>query len=102
MEPKGFFSKHSTVAQKQYEALRMFFVENKSAKEVAQTFGYTYRGSVPQLLWASNPPIAPLKTEIAKYTFINCIKDKYISKIFYRQPKSNIVCQYNSFIINQN
>ena len=44
MEPKDFFIKHSTVAQKQYEALRMFFVENKGAKEVAQKFGYTYRG----------------------------------------------------------
>ncbi len=44
MEVKDFFVTPSTVAQKQYEALRMFFVEKKSAKEVASKFGYTYRG----------------------------------------------------------
>ena len=44
MEPINFFTNTSTIAQKQYEALRMFFVEKKPAKEVAKTFGYTYRG----------------------------------------------------------
>lgn len=44
MKVDDFFIKPSTVAQKQYEALRMFFVEKKSAKEVALKFGYTYRG----------------------------------------------------------
>jgi predicted DNA-binding protein (UPF0251 family) len=32
------------VAQKQYEALRMFFREGVKAKKVAHKFGYTYRG----------------------------------------------------------
>lgn len=44
MEPIDFFSTPQTIAQKQYEALRMFFLEKKTASEVAQRFGYTYRG----------------------------------------------------------
>jgi len=44
MEPLKFFLTANSTAQKQYEALRMFFVENKTAKEVAGKFGYTYRG----------------------------------------------------------
>lgn len=44
MEPLKFFLTTNSTAQKQYEALRMFFVENKTAKEVADKFGYTYRG----------------------------------------------------------
>ena len=44
MEPIDFFQNPQTIAQKQYEALRMFFVEKKSASEVAHKFGYTYRG----------------------------------------------------------
>lgn len=44
MEPLIYFLTINSTAQKQYEALRMFFVENKTAKEVANKFGYTYRG----------------------------------------------------------
>jgi len=44
MEPIEFFSSPQTISQKQYEALRMFFIENRTASEVAQKFGYTYRG----------------------------------------------------------
>jgi len=44
MEPLEFFLTPNSIAQKQYEALRMFFVEKKSAMEVADKFGYTYRG----------------------------------------------------------
>lgn len=44
MEPKAYFSSPQTVAQKQYEALRMYFFENRKAAEVARQFGYTYRG----------------------------------------------------------
>ncbi len=44
MKPVEFFTNPNTIAQKQYEALRMYFIENKSAKEVAGLFGYTYRG----------------------------------------------------------
>jgi len=44
MNPKNFFLQPSTIAQKQYEALRMFFVGNVPAKEVADKFRYTYRG----------------------------------------------------------
>lgn len=44
MEPLNFFLKTSSIAQKQYEALRMYYVENKTAVEVAAIFGYTHRG----------------------------------------------------------
>ena len=42
MTPIDFFCNPTTIAQKQYEALRMFFVEKKKAGQVAQRFGYTY------------------------------------------------------------
>jgi len=44
MEPKDYFSSPGTIAQKQYEALRMYFLEGEKASEVARQFGYTYRG----------------------------------------------------------
>lgn len=44
MIPIDFFLHPFSIAQKQYEALRMYFVENKSAAEVAPKYGYTYRG----------------------------------------------------------
>ena len=44
MAPANFFLSPSTVAQKQYEALRMFFIDRRPAMEVAQHFGYSYRG----------------------------------------------------------
>jgi hypothetical protein len=44
MEPKDYFSSPGTIAQKQYEALRMYFLEGEKASEVARRFGYTYRG----------------------------------------------------------
>ena len=40
----NFFSQPQILFQKQYEALRMFYFEKKTAKEVAEKFGYTYRG----------------------------------------------------------
>ncbi len=43
MEPKSFFLSPTLVTHKQYEALRMYFVENRPAHEVATHFGYTYR-----------------------------------------------------------
>jgi hypothetical protein len=44
MTPEQFFLQPRALAQKQYEALRMYFIEKKPAKEVAGKFGYTYRG----------------------------------------------------------
>ncbi len=44
MEPLSFFINPNSVAQKQYEALRMYFVDNIAAKDVAAKYGYTYRG----------------------------------------------------------
>jgi len=43
MESINFFIQPKTVVQKQYEALRMFFVEGLPARNVADKFGYTYR-----------------------------------------------------------
>ena len=44
MNAKDFFLKPKSTAQKQYEALRMYYVENKTAKETAKKFGYKHRG----------------------------------------------------------
>ena len=41
MEASEFFQHPQVAAHKQYEALRAFYVEGKSAAEVAQKFGYT-------------------------------------------------------------
>lgn len=44
MNPINFFLQPLSIAQKQYEALRMYFVEKKPALEVAVKYGYAYRG----------------------------------------------------------
>ena len=44
MNIADFFLNPSNIAHKQYEALRMYFVEKRSASQVAEQFGYTYRG----------------------------------------------------------
>ncbi len=44
MNAKDYFINPSTIAQKKYEALRAFFIDKLSGKEVAAKFGYTYRG----------------------------------------------------------
>jgi hypothetical protein len=44
MTPFDFFSSPHSVTQKQYEALRMYFLDKKTAREVAPIFGYSYRG----------------------------------------------------------
>lgn len=43
MKPETFFLSPSLVTHKQYEALRMYFVDHRPANEVATHFGYTYR-----------------------------------------------------------
>lgn len=40
-ECRRYFLEPGTVRQRQYEALRAFFVEGRPSKEVAQAFGYT-------------------------------------------------------------
>jgi hypothetical protein len=44
MEPVNFFTQPLSIAQKQYEALRMYFIEKRPVQEVADKFDYTYRG----------------------------------------------------------
>ncbi len=44
MKAIDFFLSPSTIAQKQYEALRMYYIDGKSTKEVARAFGYKHRG----------------------------------------------------------
>jgi hypothetical protein len=41
MEPKAYFLKPVSVPQRQYEALRAYFVEERTAAQAAQQFGYT-------------------------------------------------------------
>ena len=41
MEPTSFFANPQNTVQKQYEALRAFYVEKWSGEEVAKRFGYT-------------------------------------------------------------
>ena len=41
---QDFFLQPGVLAQKQHEALRMYFIERKPAKKVARNFGHTYRG----------------------------------------------------------
>ena len=43
MDPLIFFLQPKSVTHKQYEALRMYYVEDIPAHEVADRFGYTYR-----------------------------------------------------------
>lgn len=43
MNDKDYFQNPSTIAQKKYEALRTYFIDELSAKEVASQFGYTFR-----------------------------------------------------------
>jgi transposase len=44
MKAEDFFLNPKSIPQKQYEALRAYYVENKPAKEVAKEFGYKHRG----------------------------------------------------------
>lgn len=44
MDAIKFFLLPSSIAQKQYEALRMYYIEGKGTKEVAEIFGYQHRG----------------------------------------------------------
>lgn len=43
MDPFIFFREPVLVSHKQYEALRMYFIEDIPAHEVAERYGYTYR-----------------------------------------------------------
>jgi hypothetical protein len=43
MDLKLFFEMPKCVTHKQYEALRMYYLEGAPASEVAERFGYTYR-----------------------------------------------------------
>lgn len=44
MEAKDFFLNPKSTSQKQYEALRSYYIDNKPAKDVAEKFGYKHRG----------------------------------------------------------
>lgn len=43
MDLKLFFEMPTVVAHKQYEALRMYYIDEAPAHQVAQRYGYTYR-----------------------------------------------------------
>lgn len=44
MTPEKYFSTPQSTTQKQYEALRQYFLEGHTAAQVSSVFGYTYRG----------------------------------------------------------
>src|SRR3972149_4256332 len=44
MKAEEYFLEPQSVLQKQYEALRAYYVDNRSAKDVAKEFGYKHRG----------------------------------------------------------
>jgi len=44
MEILDYFNSTTAIGHKQYEAMRLFFVEKEPGKIVAERFGYTYRG----------------------------------------------------------
>ena len=44
MTPQNYFSNPQSIPQKQYEALRCYFLDAEKAEVVARKFGYTYRG----------------------------------------------------------
>ena len=58
MQTENYFFEFNTTAQKQYEALRSYFVDKLTAKESAQKFGYT--------LAAFNSLIAGFRKKIAQ------------------------------------
>jgi len=93
MEPITFFLQPKSVAHKQYEALRMYYVEGISAHEVADRFGYTYRAftslvssfrgklseNPPSLFFVENTPGRKISTETlgAKSVIIDMRKKYY-------------------------
>lgn len=70
MNTFDFFSQPQNLFQKQYEALRMYYFEKKPAIEVAEKFGYTYRGFTTLV-----------------YNFSKKLKDQYTDKIFFKEFK---------------
>ena len=44
LKAADFFNKPQSIYQKQYEALRCYYIEKKTARQVAQLYGYQHRG----------------------------------------------------------
>ncbi len=51
MNDKEYFLNPTSISQKKYEALRMYFIDDVPAAEVAKKFGYTYRGFTTLVTW---------------------------------------------------
>ena len=51
MNDKEYFLNPTSISQKKYEALRMYFIDEVPAAEVAKKFGYTYRGFTTLVTW---------------------------------------------------
>jgi hypothetical protein len=87
MNISDLFLNPKSVTHKQYEALRLYFVENVPAADVAKKFGYTYRG---------------FTTIVSK--FRQKIKNNDISELFFiekkkgRKSPDNIVNAHNIII----
>lgn len=70
MNGLDFFLQPVSVSHKQYEALRMYYVEKKKAKDVADEFGYTHRAFTSLV-----------------YDFYNTIKNEGFANPFFTPKK---------------
>lgn len=51
MYDKEYFLKPTSISQKKYEAIRMYFIDDVPAAEVAKQFAYTYCGLTTLVTW---------------------------------------------------
>lgn len=82
MDPIKFFKNPKTTGQKQYEALRAFYIDSVPGKEVIRRFGYTYaafnslkqRFKSRQLQFFMTPPPGPKGPRISSEMVQDIIK----------------------------
>lgn len=85
MNPTTFFSNPKTPGQKQYEALRAFYVDHVPGDEVARRYGYTYaafnslkqrfkNGGVEFFMTPPRGPKGPRMDPAARLKIIECRK----------------------------
>lgn len=77
MDAYDFFNTPHSIAQKQYEALRMYFYDKIPAKEVAEKFGYSYRGFTT-IVYNFNNNLKLNKIE--NLFFMNTVKGRPVKK----------------------
>ena len=95
MNEKEYFLTPSTVAQKKYEALRAFFIDELPAKEIAPKFGYTYRAFTSLVAEFRNKRIVAItdstNIELEKRVFLQTIDFLWRSHLQYLEHLRQIV-----------